>query len=100
MEHYSGSDLQPSLCDRHRSESRFIDMGPRPFTLECLSPWGRIPQYPDISMHTDLISDVLLNVRAAAASDSLTLCHWLEKAIVPRPGMRRACRLLAERIQA
>ena len=77
-----------------------IDMGPQPFTLECLLPWGRILQDPDISTRTDLISDVLLKVRAAAASDSLTLCHWLEKTIATRPDTRRAHRSLAERIQA
>ena len=81
-------------------KATLIDTGPRPFTLECLSPWGRILQYPDISSHTDLISDVLLNVRAAAASDHLTRSHWLYKTISPCQGTRQTRRLLAERIQA
>ena len=56
-------------------KAALIDTGPRPFTLECMSPWGRIPQDPDISAHTDLINDVLLNVRAAAATGTLTACR-------------------------
>ena len=56
-------------------KAALVDTGPRPFTLECLSPWGRIPQDPDVSSRKDLINDVLLNVRTAAASDNLILCH-------------------------
>ena len=81
-------------------KAALIDTGPRLFTLECLSPWGRIPQYPDVSSHTYLINDALVNIRIAAASDKLTRCHWLERTMSPCPGTRRAHRLLAERIQA
>ena len=69
-----------------------VDTGPRPFTLECLSPWGRVPKDPDVNSRTDIISDVLVSVRVAAAADKLTRCHWLERTMAPRPGTRRARR--------
>ena len=78
--------------------SALVDMGPRPFTLECLSPWGRVLNDPDVSSRTDIICDALVNIRVAAAADKLTRCHWLERTMAPRPGTRRTHRLLAERI--
>ena len=79
-------------------KSALIDTGPRPFTLECLSPWGCVLVNPDVSSCTDMISDVLVIVCVAAAGDKLTRCHWLESTMESRPGTRRAHRLLAERI--
>ena len=80
--------------------SALVDTGPRPFTLECLSPWERILNDPDVSSRTDIFSDLLVNVRVAAAADKLTRCQWLERTIAPRPGTRNVRRLLAEIIQS
>ena len=67
-------------------KSALIDTGPGPFTWECLSPWERVLGDPDVSSHTDMISDVLVSVRVAAVSDKLTRCHWLERTMETRPG--------------
>ena len=81
-------------------KSALIDTGPRPFTLECLSPWGRVLVDPDVSSCIDMISEVLISVRVAAVGHKLTRCQWLEKTMESRPGTWRARRLLAERILA
>ena len=74
-----------------------VDIGPRPFTLECLPPWGRVLNDPNVSSRTDIISDVLIIIRIAAAADKLTCCQWLERTMAHRPGTRNARRLLAEK---
>ena len=79
-------------------KAALVDTGPRPFTLECLSPWGCVLNDPDVSSRTDIISDVLVSVRVAAVADKFTRCHWLERTMAPCPGTRRVRRLLAERI--
>ena len=59
-------------------KSVLIDTGPRPFTLNCLSPWGYVLADPDIYPRADIISDVLVNVRVLAAADILTPDSWLK----------------------
>ena len=72
-------DIYSHLCLTDTAiKSLLIDTGPRPFTLKCLSPWGYVPTDPDNCPHTDLISDVLINVRVLAGGDRLSLCWWLE----------------------
>ena len=58
-------------------KSALINKGPHPFTLQCSSPWGCVPNDPDTCPHADLVSDVLINVRVLALSDILTLARWL-----------------------
>ena len=61
--------------------STLIQSGPRPFTVECKSPWGLDREYPATTTttppHRCLISDVLVDVRVAASSDKLKACTWL-----------------------
>ena len=65
--------------DHVRSTLRkLVETGPRPFTLECRSPWGLDMQHPDTAPHRCLISDVLVNVCVAISSDRLTACRWME----------------------
>ena len=61
-----------------RIRSALINTGPRPFTLECRSPWGRVLNDPDTAPHRCLVSDVLIGVRVAIASNTMTACSWLE----------------------
>ena len=92
-------DICSHLCLTDTTvKSVLIDTGPWPFTLECLSPWGRVLVDPDVSSRTDMISEVLVSVRVAAVGDKLTRCQWLEWTMESRAGTRRARRLLAERI--
>ena len=50
--------------------STLIKSGPRPFTVDCKSPWGCDREYPATATtpHRCLISDVLIDVRVAASS--------------------------------
>ena len=92
-------DIYSHLCLTDTTiKSALIDTGPQPFTLECLSPWGRVRVDPDISSRIDIISEVLVNVRVSAAANRLTSCQWLQRTKESRPGTWRARRSLAERI--
>ena len=73
------ADIYTYLCNTdERIRSALVETGPRPFTLECRSPWGRDIQHPDTAPHSCLISDILVGVRVAIASDTLTTrCRWL-----------------------
>ena len=68
--------------------SALMDTGPHPFTLECRSPWGQVLNHPDTAPHTGLVSDVLIGVRIALASDTLTPCSWM----ITKGGARRDTR--------
>ena len=72
------AEIYTYLCTTdERIRSALMNTGPRPFTLECRSPWGRSLQHPDTAPHSCLVSDVLVGVRVAIASDTLTACRWL-----------------------
>ena len=73
------ADIYTYLCNTdERIRSALVETGPRPFTLESRSPWGRNIQHPDTAPHSCLISDILVGVRVAIASDTLTTrCRWL-----------------------
>ena len=78
-------DIYSHLCLTDTAiKSLLIDAGPRPF--KCLSPWGYVRTDPDNCPRTDLISDVLINVRVLAGGDRLTPCRWLEMPRESRPG--------------
>ena len=94
-------DIYNHLCLTDTAiKSLLIDTGPQPFTLKCLSPWGYVPADPHNCPRTDLVSDVVINVRVFAGGDRLTPCRWLEIPRESRPGTLRARRSLAERILA
>ena len=91
------TDIYTHLCVTDAAfKSALLDTGPHPFTLQCLSPWGSVPSDPDICPRTNLISDVLSNVRVLACSDRLTASRWLSVQRHSRPSMRNARRSLAE----
>ena len=74
------ADIYTYLCNTdERIRSALVETGPRPFTLECRSPWGRNIQHPDTAPHSCLISDILVGVRVAIASDGhrRSRCHML-----------------------
>ena len=72
------TEIYTYLCvTDERIRSAFVQSGPRPFTLECKSPWGLDGEYATTAPHRCLISDVLVDVRVAASSDKLTACSWL-----------------------
>ena len=75
------ADIYTYLCNTdERIRSALVETGPRPFTLECRSPWGCGIQHPDTAPLGCLISDILVGVRVALASDTCTLttrCRWL-----------------------
>ena len=73
------AEIYTYLCTTdERIRSALINTGPHPFTLECRSPWGHVLNDPDISPRKCLVSDVLIGVRVAVASDTLTACRWLK----------------------
>ena len=72
-------EIYTYLCTTdERVRSALMNTGPRPFTLECRSPWGRGLKDPDTAPNCCLVSDVLIGVRVAIASDTLKTCRWLE----------------------
>ena len=73
------AEIYTYLCTTdERIRSALIITGPRPFTLDCRSPWGHVLNDPDTAPHICLVSDVLIGVRVAIASDTLTACRWLK----------------------
>ena len=89
-------DIYSHLCLTDQSfRDALIATGARPFRLQCAQPWGYVPNDPDTSMlhHTaaraDLISNILIEVRVCATSNTLTPVSWLKQKD-SRRGMRRA----------
>ena len=73
------TEIYTYLCTTdERIRSALVDTGPRPFTLECRSPWGLSMPHPDTTPQRCLISDVLVNVRVAISSDTMTACRWMK----------------------
>ena len=73
------TEIYTYLCNTdEKIRSALVDTGPRPFTLECKSPWGLDMQHPDTAPQRCLISDVLANVRVAISSNRLTDCRWMK----------------------
>ena len=68
---YTGGHIQQSVVHGYSFQVGADWHRPAPFTLKCLSPWGHVPADPDICPRTDIISDVLVNVRVLAAADRL-----------------------------
>ena len=89
------TDTYTYLCVTYTA-FKLLDTGPHPCTLQCLSPWGGVPSDPDTCPCTDLVSDVLINVRVLACSDRLTASRWLSVHQHSRPRTRNARRSLAE----
>ena len=93
-------DIYSHLCLTDVSvKTALINTGPRPFKLNCLKPWGCVPNDPATSTRADIISDILIDVRVCATSGMLTLCTWLAPRPF-RPGMRNAAHSLAPALQA
>ena len=91
------TDIYSHICVTDTTfKSVLINTGPRPFTLQCLSPWGCVPIDPDACPRADLISDALAIVRVLACGDRLTASRWMSVPRHSRPGTRNAHRSLAE----
>ena len=91
------TDIYTYLCVTDTAfKSALLDMGPHPFTLQCLSPWGSVPSDPDTCPHADLVNDVLINVRVLACSDRLAANRWLSVHQHSRSRTRYARRSMAE----
>ena len=83
------AEIYTYLCTTDEEiRSALMDTGPHPFTLECRSPWGQVLSHPETAPHTGLVSDVLIGVRIALASDTLTPCSWM----ITKGGARRDTR--------
>ena len=85
-------DLHILCTTDERIRSALIYTGPHPFTLECRSPWGHVLNDPDIAPRRCLVSDVLIGVRVALASNTLTACRWLKTKGEATHDTRYACR--------
>ena len=79
-------DIYGHLCLTDESfRDALIATGPRPFRLQCAQPWGYVPSDPDTSVlhhlavRADLISDILIEVRVCATSNTLTPVSWLKQ---------------------
>ena len=99
-------DICSHLCLTDESvRTALIATGPRPFKLHRAKPWGYIPNDPDTSTlhHTaaraDLNSDILIDIRVRATSNTLTPGSWLKQK-QSRPGTRNAAASLAIGLQA
>ena len=99
-------DIYSHLCLTDESfRAALIVTGPRPFKLHFTQPRGYVPNDPYTSMlHqtaalADLISDILIEIRVRATSNTLTPSRWLKQK-QSRPGTREVARSLANRLQA
>ena len=85
------TDIYSHLCVTDMAfKSVLINTGPRPFTLQCKSPWGSVLLDPDACPRADLISVVLVKVCISACGDRLAACQWMSVPQHSRPGTRNA----------
>ena len=68
-----------------------IDMGPRPFCLQCSVPWGAVCDALNAVSRGNLISDILIDTCIHLVAGKLTLAEWLAPG-AKRGGLRNAVR--------
>ena len=70
------TEIYTYLCvTSDETRSALVHSGPRPFTVACRLPWGQ--DTGKDAPRRCLFSDVLVDLRVAAASDRLAACTWL-----------------------
>ena len=85
-------DIYSHLCLTDVSfKTALIQSGPRPFTLNCCTTWGDIPNEPDTGLRANVISDILVDTCVLDTTGRLTACTWLAPGY-SRPGLRNATR--------
>ena len=100
-------DVYTHLCLTDESvRAALIATGSRPFKLHCVKPWGHVPSDPDTStlhhtaMRADLISDILIDIRVRATSNTWTACSWLTSMRPAECGPLIGCRAPGSEINA
>ena len=64
-----------------------MDPGPRPFSLQCLPPWGGLCDVSATTVGGSLVSDILIATRVQLVAGKLTAPRWLLPVCV-RGGLR------------
>ena len=49
-------------------KTALIQSGPRPFTLDCCTPWGDIHNEADTGSRANVVSDILVDTRVLATA--------------------------------
>ena len=57
-------------------KTALVDTGPRPFVLQCSTPWGGLYDIPGV--HGSLVSDILIEARVDLAAGRLSSSEWLQ----------------------
>ena len=70
-------------------KTALVDTGPRPFVLQCSTPWGALYGIPGV--RGSLISDILIEARVDLTAGRLTSAEWLQPTAT-RGGLRNPAR--------
>ena len=58
-------------------KSALIDTGPRPFCLQCSTPWGGLCDTASAISRGNLINDILIDTRVQLTAGKLRSAAWL-----------------------
>ena len=84
------SEIYSHLCLTDAAvKTALVDTGPRPFDLQCSTPWGAFHDTPGAS--GTLVSDILIKARVALVAGRLTTAEWL-RPTATRGGLRDGAR--------
>ena len=84
------SEIYSHLCLTDTSvKTALIDTGPRPFDLQCSTPWGGFCDTP--GARGTLVSDILIEARVGLVAGRLTSAEWL-RPTATQVGLRDAAR--------
>ena len=70
-------------------KTALVDTGPRPFVLQCSTPWGGLYDIPGV--RGSLVSEILIEACVDLAAGRLTSAEWLQPTAM-RGGLRNAAR--------
>ena len=72
------SEIYSHLCLTDASvKTALIDTGPRPFDLQCSTPWGGGGFCDTPGARGTLVSDILIEARVGLVAGRLTSAKWL-----------------------
>ena len=86
------SEIYHHLCLTDAAvKTALVDTGPRPFCLQCSTPWGALYDATGASSRGNMINNVLIDTRVQLAAGTLHSAAWLVPATT-RGGLRNTRR--------
>ena len=71
-------DIYSHLCLTDMAvKMALLESGPRPFSLSCLPPWGRLPDVSTAELGANIVSDILIETHVHLVAEKMTVPSWL-----------------------